>query len=107
MHYPMSAALTGLDHDIEYNYSLSDMDKAYMCIMYPRPGNTTHSKAPEWSFDYALAKTGIVREDPETAQRIMDAYHDGHDATGTSVDPQRVRELFGRWCSRSLAARQI
>lgn len=100
MHNPLPAVITGLHRDMEYNYNLSNLDKAYMCIIYPWPGGKAHDIAPDWTSEYALAKTGIVSESPEYAAKIGEVYADGD--KGTFVDPTGVRELFAEWCHESL-----
>jgi hypothetical protein len=99
MQYPMPAAVTGLDHDIDYNYVLSDLDKAYMCIMYPRKKPLVG--ASKWTFEYALAKTGITREDPKAAQVILDAYTEQKQRE--VIDASKIRTLFSSWCQKTHA----
>jgi hypothetical protein len=93
----MSAEVTGLDYDIGYNVVLSDMDKAYMCIMYPRPAGEVSPKK-EWTLEYALSKSGIAREDPEICDEILDIYQSGKASTPPTIDVDRVRYLFSQWC---------
>lgn len=86
----MPALVTGLPYDIDYNYKLSDIDKAYMCIMYARPAREEHPRAPGWTLEYALSLTGIVEQDPDTSARILQI------ADGDSTW-ERVRDLFSEW----------
>lgn len=102
MQYPMPAVITGLDHDIDYIYNLSELDRAYMCVMYPRPGNQAHEKTPEWTFSFALEKTGIMTQAPDAASAITNAY--AQDVTATAINVGRIRDLFARWCHDSLKA---
>lgn len=99
MQYPMPARVTGLPYDIDYNYHISDMDKAYMAIMYPRA--IPHESAPEWTLENALTKVGIAREDPVAAQKIRDL------ATVTrpdgTIDPFQIRNLFSNWAAKAHA----
>lgn len=37
MHERIPGMVAGLYHDIDDSYTLSELDKAYICIMYPRP----------------------------------------------------------------------
>ncbi|KAJ6627702.1 hypothetical protein B0H10DRAFT_1993760 [Mycena sp. CBHHK59/15] len=53
------------------NYVLSDMDKAFMAINYPRP--TPHADAPMWTLDYALKVAGV---DVPVSQKIKTAKGD-------------------------------
>jgi hypothetical protein len=67
----MPAAMN-LEHiDVPPNDVLSDMDKAYMVVNYPRP--TPHASAPNWTLDYALKVSGV---DPATIQDIKNAKGD-------------------------------
>jgi hypothetical protein len=54
--------------DIPPNDALSDMDRAYMVINYPRP--SPHALAPQWTLDYALKVSGV---DAMTTQDIKNA----------------------------------
>ena len=51
------------------SFDLSEMDKAYMVIVYPR--SAPLSSAPTWTLDYALQVFGV---DPTSAQAITNAY---------------------------------
>lgn len=101
MQYPMPASVTGLAYDIDYNYSLSSLDKAYMCIMYPRPNQQTHFSAPEWTFTYALEKCGVTREDPTVAKKLEAAYVAGHSPDKTTIDSTEIRDIFSAWCRKA------
>lgn len=96
MQYPLPAQVTGFDYNMEYNTTLSEMDKAYMGVMYPRAN--AHSSEPLWTFEYALAKTGIVRESPDCASKIMAVYNKEKSTGKNSVDPTKIRNLFATWC---------
>ncbi len=48
MHHPQPKELTGLGSDVGYNTALSDLDKAYMVVQYPR--DKPHPEAPQWTF---------------------------------------------------------
>ncbi|KAJ7092313.1 hypothetical protein B0H15DRAFT_905677 [Mycena belliarum] len=71
MMYFMPAAMNLEGIDIPPNELLSDMDKAYMVINYPRP--TPHGSAPQWTLDYALKVSGV---DAATTQDIKNARGD-------------------------------
>jgi hypothetical protein len=50
----------GIDDDYNYqiiNYELTDMDKAYMVINYPR--DAPHAEAQDWTLDHALDVAGV------------------------------------------------
>ncbi|KAJ7907565.1 hypothetical protein B0H13DRAFT_2501759 [Mycena leptocephala] len=80
MMYFMPAAMNEQHKDVPPNYKLSDMDKAYMIINYPRP--TPHALAPEWTLDHALQVSGV---DPATTQDIKNAKGDA--TPSNSVEP--------------------
>ncbi|KAJ7235845.1 hypothetical protein C8J57DRAFT_1571489 [Mycena rebaudengoi] len=65
--------------DIPPNDALSDLDKAYMVINYPRP--SPHATAPQWTLDYALKVSGV---DATTTQDIKNS----------KADIDKVRALF-------------
>lgn len=90
--------LPGLPYDIPYQYNLSDMDKAYMRIMYPANDPTT---ATEQQLQAALVTVGIVKDDPPTADKIRQLSK-AADANGV-VDPSQIRDLFSAWCRRAIA----
>ncbi|KAJ7493835.1 hypothetical protein FB451DRAFT_1122358 [Mycena latifolia] len=68
MMYFMPAAMNLERIDVPPNEVLSDMDKAYMVINYPRP--TPHASAPMWTLEYALKVSGV---DDATTQNILSA----------------------------------
>ncbi|KAJ7487013.1 hypothetical protein FB451DRAFT_1554137 [Mycena latifolia] len=68
MMYFMPAAMNLERIDVPPNDILSDMDKAYMVINYPRP--TPHASAPKWTLEYALKVSGV---DDATTQNILNA----------------------------------
>lgn len=57
-----------------------------------------HSSEPLWTFEYALAKTGIVRESPDYASKIMAVYNKEKSTGNYSVNPTKIRTLFAAWC---------
>ncbi|KAJ6575756.1 hypothetical protein DFH09DRAFT_1361850 [Mycena vulgaris] len=71
MMYFMPSAMNLERVNVAPNNALSDMDKAYMIINYPRP--TPHSSAPMWTLDYALKVSGV---DAATTQDIKNAKGD-------------------------------
>ncbi|KAM0430041.1 hypothetical protein ACHAPT_006047 [Fusarium lateritium] len=102
MQCPLPTIVTGLSHDVGYNYSLSDMDKAYIALMYPR--TWTHVRAPEWTPDAALAVIGMTGQDPVLAQKIRElARAPGVDG---SVNPTKIRDLFSKWIVLSHVTQQ-
>lgn len=83
MHYPQPKELTGLDHDIGYNRSLSELDKAYMVVQYPRA--EPHPEAPEWTFEHALSVIGCP---DDVAQKLNKARADCTDPQG-QINPSK------------------
>lgn len=65
MHYPMPAVATEGGHEVPYNYDLSDLDKAYMVINYPKSKDTEQLKFAAdtgvWTLDRALRIAGVSR----------------------------------------------
>ncbi|KAK6980756.1 hypothetical protein R3P38DRAFT_3466091 [Favolaschia claudopus] len=57
MMYFMPADMDKERIEIKPNYVLSDLDKAYMVINYPRA--KPHPSAPEWTLAYALKVAGV------------------------------------------------
>ena len=58
MHYPQPKELTGLDVDIPFNGKLSDLDKAYMILQYPRKAMHPEAAKAGWSIEKALKVIG-------------------------------------------------
>jgi hypothetical protein len=58
----------------------SQMDKAYMVVVYPR--QTPHSAAPGWTLDHALQVAGV---DLQAAQAIKGAFNGGDIAGDRSI----------------------
>ncbi|KAI0060135.1 zincin [Artomyces pyxidatus] len=52
MYFPLPRELTGVSYDVPLSDSVSDMDKAYMVINYPRA--EPHPDAPDWTLEKAL-----------------------------------------------------
>ncbi|CAK5268975.1 unnamed protein product [Mycena citricolor] len=71
MAYFLPPALNEQRVQIPANVSLSESDKAYMVLAYPRP--KPHALAPNWTLERALQVFGA---DPETAQGILSARGD-------------------------------
>ncbi len=91
MHYPQPKELTGLKEDIGYNKELSDLDKAYMVLQYPR--DTPHAQAAQWTFDYALSKINC----PESVcQQMRTARAAIKDSNG-KTDLSELRKILGDW----------
>ncbi|ETS64624.1 hypothetical protein PaG_01094 [Moesziomyces aphidis] len=95
MHFPQPKELTGLDQDIGYNKELSDLDKAYVVVQYPR--ENPPSEAPQWTFDYAL---GVIGCPESVAQQLRDAKVQGTDHQG-SIDPTSIRQILSDWTKAS------
>ncbi|KAJ7069144.1 hypothetical protein C8F01DRAFT_977064, partial [Mycena amicta] len=71
MMYFMPSWLNLQHIDVKANYALSDIDKAYMVINYPRNGS--HADAPQWTLDYALRVADV---DAVTTEAIRKARGD-------------------------------
>ncbi|KAJ7438411.1 hypothetical protein B0H11DRAFT_2105041 [Mycena galericulata] len=71
MLYPMPAWMNEQNIEITMNYTLSDFDKAYMLINYPRV-QALHSE-PLWTLDHALEVVGV---DISTTSAIRNAHGD-------------------------------
>ncbi|KAK0549220.1 hypothetical protein OC846_004174 [Tilletia horrida] len=89
MHYPSPKSLTGLPYDIPYNTKLSNLDKAYMVINYPRP--KPHDEAPEWSLEHALTVAGVPTE---VKQKMLELAEMCRESETGEIDPQDLRMAF-------------
>ncbi|KAI0061358.1 hypothetical protein BV25DRAFT_780912 [Artomyces pyxidatus] len=87
MHYPMPRQVTGLSYDIPYNSQLSQLDKAYMVINYPRA--EPHPNASEWTLETALQKAGVPAD-------VQDAILSVPPRNGRP-DALEIRLLFSNW----------
>lgn len=58
MLYPMPAQLYTEGKDVTYSARPSDLDRAYLCIVYPR--EEPHTLAPQWTQEFALDKMGVT-----------------------------------------------
>ncbi|SPO47202.1 uncharacterized protein PSANT_04890 [Moesziomyces antarcticus] len=91
MHYPQPKELTGLKEDIGYNKELSDLDKAYMVLQYPR--DKPHAQAPQWTFDHALA----VIKCPESVCQQMRTARAAIKNSDGKTDLSELRKILGDW----------
>lgn len=91
MHCPQPKELTGFDRDVPCNTGLSDLDKAYMVLQYPRAA--PHKNSPEWTFERALEVIGCPGS---VRDAVLDAKRRGTDSRG-NVDPTNIRKLLGDW----------
>ncbi|KAE8244742.1 hypothetical protein A4X13_0g6310 [Tilletia indica] len=98
MHYPSSKLITGLPYDVPYNTELSEMDKAYIVINYPR--SKPHPDAPEWTLEHALKVAGV----PDgVKQEIMDLAEASRDNETGQIDPQEIRAAFTAYTTQQRA----
>ncbi|KAK7423719.1 hypothetical protein QQX98_000909 [Neonectria punicea] len=102
MHSPLPGIVAGRNYDVDYNYKLSDMDKAYIALMYPRIW--PHERAPEWTLEAALARIGLTQETPALAEKIQELARVSK-ANG-SIDPTRIRDLVFGWVTWFHATQQ-
>jgi len=103
MHYYQPAVVTG-GAPIEYNYVLSDLDKAYMTINYPRSvaeekANTRNSSV---TLESALKSVGLTDDDPTTANKILALRND---ADKDGIDVGQIRRLFTAWAKAKHAVK--
>lgn len=95
MHCPQPKELTGLDHDIGFNKELSDLDKAYMVVQYPRA--QPHPETPQWTFEYALKVIGC----PESVAQQLRAAKARGTNQGGFIDPTSIRKILSDWTKAS------
>ncbi|KAF5242674.1 hypothetical protein FANTH_8583 [Fusarium anthophilum] len=93
MHYPQPKELTGLKEDIPYNEKLTDLDKAYMILQYPR--KTMHDKAKEdgWSIEQALK---VIGAPPDVTRKVLNFVEEDCDDFG-EISPVNIREVIKNW----------
>ena len=83
--YSTVGEITEEGQDIPENQALSDRDKAYIVLNYPR--SVPHEEAPEWTVEYALQVVGVENDVREV---ILSASH-----------PTDIRNAFIRWAQVS------
>jgi hypothetical protein len=95
MHYFQPSEVTS-GPSIEYNYVLSDLDKAYMVINYPRSLADERKRVndKDWTLDASLKKAGLTENDPTLAANIL-AVRDSPGQDG--IDVGQIRDLFTKW----------
>jgi hypothetical protein len=105
MMYPLPDKVTGLGHDIPFNSDLSDMDKAYAMINYPRTlkAEERNTAAPGWTLERALKVVGMLKADKEGAMKILAAQEE--DVRDGYVDPSNIRAIFSAWTLRAHGAK--
>ncbi|KAI0050873.1 hypothetical protein FA95DRAFT_1676382 [Auriscalpium vulgare] len=96
MHYPMPKELTGLSYDVPYNSQLSQLDKAYMFINYPRA--KPHPDAPNYTLETALQDAGVPAD---VQDEILDIPHEN----GLPCVSE-IRRVFSAWVSKSRIAKK-
>ncbi|KAF4341769.1 hypothetical protein FBEOM_4280 [Fusarium beomiforme] len=103
MHYPQPKELTGLDMDIPYNEKLTDLDKAYMILQYPR--KTMHPKAAAegWSIERALQ---VIGAPPDITHKVLTYIRADRDDFG-DISPVNIREVIKKWTPRMTAYKDI
>ncbi|KAI0050912.1 hypothetical protein FA95DRAFT_499075 [Auriscalpium vulgare] len=95
MHYPMPKELTGLPKDVGYNSQLSQLDKAYMFINYPRA--KPHPDAPNWTLETALQEAGVPAD---VQEEILDIPHEDG-----LPNVSEIRRVFSDWVKKSRIAK--
>jgi hypothetical protein len=84
----MPAEMNKERKEVPPNKTLSDMDKAYMVINYPRI--SPHADAPQWTVAHALEVAGV---DQSTSQSILGLMTLKND----SVPAGEIRNQFVRY----------
>jgi hypothetical protein len=94
MHYPQPAQLTGLPVDIDYNYELSELDKAYMMLQYPR--REVHRKAAEmgWNYKKALA---VIGAPPDITKQVLNLIETDRSEQTGEISPTQIRGIIEKW----------
>ena len=83
---------------IGWNLSLSDTDKAYIVLNYPR--RQPHEKAPEWTIEYALGKIGAPEED--VIKPILDIV--AAVPAGEEIPAVNIRAVLDDWTKKRFAS---
>ncbi|KAH7182410.1 uncharacterized protein B0J16DRAFT_306183, partial [Fusarium flagelliforme] len=93
MHYPQPKELTGLDMDIPFNGKLSDLDKAYMILQYPR--KTMHPQAAKdgWGIEKALK---VIGAPADVTHKVLTFVKEDVDEFG-EISPVNIREVIKNW----------
>lgn len=95
MHYPQPKELTGLDADIPYNEKLTDLDKAYMILQYPRREMHPEAAKQGWSFSKALEVMGTP---PAITDRILKLLQSDRGDFSGEISPLNIRQTIEEWC---------
>ncbi|KAF8961831.1 hypothetical protein BDZ97DRAFT_1920954 [Flammula alnicola] len=109
----MTYATSGQENILqELKHELSDMDKAYMVINYPRVGERRNPVYPRqggelvemddtlWTMEYALTMAGLTTIGwPAERQQILERY-----AVLNEAHTNEIREIFGNWTKARRAA---
>ncbi|RBR24702.1 uncharacterized protein FIESC28_02475 [Fusarium coffeatum] len=93
MHYSQPKELTGLDVDIPFNGKLSDLDKAYMILQYPRKTMHPESAKAGWSIEKALK---VIGAPTEVTDKILAFVEDKRDEFG-EISTANIREVIKNW----------
>ena len=81
--YTFPSDITQEGVHVPLNYNLSDTDKAFVFLHYPRM--VPHPDAPEWTIQHALD--------------IADITGDRREEILQAQSPGRIREIFQQWCA--------
>jgi hypothetical protein len=95
MHYYQPSEVTK-GPPIDYNYVLSEKDKAYVTINYPRSiaDEKKRAQGASCTLEWALDAVGLTDKDPATAKKIL-TLRDG--AGNDEIDVNGIRRLFTDW----------
>lgn len=95
--YPQLKETTDLDYNVGDQQVLSDLDKAYIAVMYPR--TAPHPKAPVWAFEYALGKASV--QDESYKKELLECAKEDMRVREATIDPARIRTSFSKWCGEA------
>lgn len=101
MHYPQPKELTGGSVDIGYNTKLTDLDKAYMMLQYPRPRIHPIAKIDGWSYEKALSTIGAP---PEITKQVLGLLESDRNADTGEITPYNIRKTIEVWCRSKFGA---
>ena len=94
MHYPLPKELTGLPEDVPYNLKLTDLDKAYMILQYPRQKMHPRAERDGWTFEKALSVMGA----PDNVKyQILHLLRSDRDDTTGEISPTNIRAIMANW----------
>lgn len=94
IHYPEPQELTGLKEDVPYNQKLSDLDKAYMILQYPRAKLDSQVVKQGWGFEKALEVMGTP---PDITEKVLDRIQKDRGDSSGEISPTNIRNILEDW----------